>query len=325
MSVRINYPESVNVHYKSFRYPAGEVQVRLFPETVELLKEHKSVQVVARITNGDLIELAMLMDAIDGIMDKVYSVEDYMNDPQTARNEMVLILPYLPYARADRRFTEGDCNGLATAAGIIQSAMMFSRLITIDAHSPQTQEYLSDIEDISPLPVIQWATNLIRYTTKEPVTLLLPDEGSKSRYDLSSIGMPVLQCSKKRNPATGELSGFTVPDDIHTRNVLIVDDLCDGGRTFLGIADELEKQYVNRGLRKFLYVTHGVFSQGFTELKKRFQMIYTTDSFKTWPKEDCSTFPIETLISKHLDGDTKQEHENQAPIVTCSDVDVPLA
>lgn len=60
---------------------------------------------------------------------------------------------------------------------------------------------------------------------------------------------------------------------VHEMNPLF---LCDGGGTFIGVAEELKKH--NCG-KLFLFVTHGIFSRGFEELNKYFEKIYCTNSF----------------------------------------------
>lgn len=103
--------------------------------------------------------------------------------------------------------------------------------------------------------------------------ILLPDKGSLTRYNLEDFGVPVLHATKHRDPETGRLSQFTVPALMP--RVLIVDDICDGGGTFLGLADAIDFR-----TELYLYVTHGIFSKGVHELYKRFKAIYTTRSFK---------------------------------------------
>jgi phosphoribosylpyrophosphate synthetase len=66
--------------------------------------------------------------------------------------------------------------------------------------------------------------------------------------------------------------------------VLIVDDICDGGGTFLGISDALGSRLRSLGdvggdYILGLYVTHGIFSKGFCDLIEKFDHVYTTDSF----------------------------------------------
>jgi ribose-phosphate pyrophosphokinase len=107
-------------------------------------------------------------------------------------------------------------------------------------------------------------------------TILLPDEGAVGRYD--NLPWPTLNATKKRDPLTGKLSGFEVPpiSKFGEGPILIVDDICDGGGTFLGIAKELGN---SRPL--YLYTTHGIFSKGFVDLRAMFKRIYTTDSVRT--------------------------------------------
>ena len=73
-------------------------------------------------------------------------------------------------------------------------------------------------------------------------------------------------------------------------DILIVDDICDGGRTFIGLAEELKKK--NAG-DLYLFVTHGIFSQGFSELKKHFKKIFSTNSFNDFNQDDVLQFKIQ--------------------------------
>jgi ribose-phosphate pyrophosphokinase len=119
----------------------------------------------------------------------------------------------------------------------------------------------------------------------KPQTILFPDEGANRRYCdqiAGSYDYGLAYATKKRDPLTGKLSGFEVPEIDPASRVMIVDDICDGGGTFIGIADKL-------GLPReqmALYVTHGIFSKGFGELMGRYRKIYTTNSFKPWPSDD---------------------------------------
>ena len=56
-----------------------------------------------------------------------------------------------------------------------------------------------------------------------------------------------------------------------------MDDICDGGGTFIGLASELMSK--NAGAI-YLAVTHGIFSNGFDGLNRKFRGIFTTDSIK---------------------------------------------
>lgn len=263
MFVTITYPEGNGTAYTEFRYPGGEVQVRLTEKQVEILrsKHVHSVHVTARIQNGEVMALAQLIDAVKSVTDK----------------PVKLILPYLPYSRADRRFVPGDCFGLATFGRLL--GMMVDDVVTLDAHSDKASAYIRHLVNVSPKPILESVVdqldgNLAYGTPVLDIAPLFPDEGAAKRYDIPGA----LYATKKRDPETGKLLGFTIPPrkDFRCDGVLIVDDICDGGGTFTGIADEMK----NYGLPLYLYVTHGIFSKGLNELEKRFETIFTTDSFQ---------------------------------------------
>ncbi|MFN8549851.1 MAG: ribose-phosphate pyrophosphokinase-like domain-containing protein [Candidatus Obscuribacterales bacterium] len=273
--------------YELIKFPGGELHVRVHEKHMPDIVTADVVAVTARITCSDqLIETLLLCDALRQDSDRAIS----------------LILPYLPYGRADRRFSDGDCFGVATFARLINSANVTP--ITLDAHSAQGLQHFARIKDLPSNHFIQQAfDDFSKYNNggKEtesggkrtescdegpdsgnegthPLTLLFPDKGARQRYEaVSSKYENVLHCSKERNLLTGKLKGFKVPElsEFKTKKVLLVDDICDGGGTFNGIADSL-KEY---GLELALYVTHGIFSKGFSEISNRFKRIYTTDSF----------------------------------------------
>jgi len=256
MITTISYPEGNGEAYEQFRYPGGEVQVRLFRPTINAIKAADEIHVVARIRDGEVMGLAQLTSAIQGVV------------PDTTR--MILILPYLPYARADRYFVHGDCLGIKSFAFMI-NALQYDKVVTLDVHSAVARDYISDFINVSPRPLIVSATEDIINTTGTPPAILLPDKGA-ARYKLNG-----LQCDKIRDAKTGKLYGFIAPPKSafgDSKSVLIIDDICDGGGTFIGIANELQ----DYGLDLYLYVTHGMFSKGFSELFKYFKRIYTTDS-----------------------------------------------
>jgi ribose-phosphate pyrophosphokinase len=65
-------------------------------------------------------------------------------------------------------------------------------------------------------------------------------------------------------------------EHVRDHNFLIVDDICDGGRTFIELAKVL-RPLTNGSI--FLYVTHGIFSQGLDVFKGVIDHIYTANLF----------------------------------------------
>ena len=113
-----------------------------------------------------------------------------------------------------------------------------------------------------------------------------PDRGALQRYS----GNPTenVICSKVRDPRTGQLSGFKIenPEVIEGNQdlpLVVIDDLCDGGGTFKGIAQLLESHYPNRD--RVIYVTHMVNPKGIATLSENYKEVYFTNSYRDWEQE----------------------------------------
>ena len=130
-----------------------------------------------------------------------------------------------------------------------------------------------------------------------PCILVSPDAGASHKiYKLAEqIGYKgdIITCSKERDNK-GKLTKTVVPISPHyldsLKDHIIIDDICDGGTTFINIAKTLKKRYAsmnNEDMKGKLYliVTHGIFSKGFEELSQYFDGIYCTNSYKDIPKD----------------------------------------
>ena len=99
---------------------------------------------------------------------------------------------------------------------------------------------------------------------------------------------------RHRDVKTGKLTGFTAyANDLKNQICVIVDDICDGGGTFLGLAQELKNK--NAG-DIILIVSHGIFSKGFDELTKHFTKVITTDSFSTIDDPRLTQIKLQDLM-----------------------------
>ena len=94
-------------------------------------------------------------------------------------------------------------------------------------------------------------------------------------------------CNKIRDPQTGRLTGFKIlnPEVIENnpdKPFMVIDDLCDGGGTFAGIASLLNEY--NR--EKAIYVTHMVNPKGIQTLSENYDRVIITNSYKNWENEN---------------------------------------
>lgn len=241
-----------DIKFQTIQYPDGAIQIRL--TSLEGWQNATAIQINWQYrSDADIMKLALLKNALGGVF-KGYPIN--------------LNVPYLPYARADRRFTEGDCAGLETLGNLI-NAMEFSLVHTLDVHSDKAFRHIKRLINWQPTEYIQRA---VGYLPDGNWAVMYPDAGAAYRYPSAFFGA-TLVASKKRDTLTGKLLGFEVPDCKDLKNILIIDDICDAGGTFNGIADKIPEE-----INLYLYVTHGIFSKGIDNLSKRFKKIYTTDS-----------------------------------------------
>lgn len=263
----INIPDDRGNLYELIRYPAGEIQVRLTPAGVEAANKAEEY-IISANPIPDIIELAQLKNALDG-----------MNTIEHTWYRKTLELMYLPYARADRRFQDGDSFGLAVFAKLI-NALNFTIVYTFDVHSLMAGILIRNLINLDPVYAYDQISPIIE-DIGPGLVLIAPDKGAESRYDLQTFKRDSLVASKTRDPKTGALSGFSIPRSIKSyRKGLIIDDICDGGGTFIGLAEEIHR--INPKMKLYLYVSHGIFSKGLTELNKHFANVYVSDfSFKT--------------------------------------------
>ena len=256
--------EDNEIQFESFIFSGGEPHIKINPN----FNLSESITITHRINSFN--DLGLLCIAVDALQRMNAKVEN-------------LIIPYFPAARQDRLMIKGEPLTVKVYADIINT-LHFKKVIIFDAHSEVTPAVVNKCEDVSNKKFIE---NVIQKIGND-VLLISPDGGAlKKIYKVSEFlgGIEVIECSKSRNVKTGKLTGFKVyADDLQGKDCLIGDDICDGGGTFIGLAEELKKK--NAG-KLYLAVSHGIFSKGFEELEC-FERIFTTDSVKNI-ESDCVT------------------------------------
>ncbi len=253
----------------AWRYPGGEVGVRAVGEAPPRL--------LARVqSSDDLLALVMYLGAVRGQVQEV-------------------CIPYLPYARQDRIAVPGDPIAIEVLARLLASTGV-PRFATIDVHSnAAAAAFASAGLTLRNVAASAWLQRYVagrQATPDQPVCFVAPDKGAGPRTGqlataLAAPTRPIglVHCAKIRDPHTGKLTGFAVDRD-HSPPALaadtllvVVDDICDGGGTFLGVAQALRAHYGDRPLH--LWTTHGIHSRGLHDLAAVFTSIGCTDSFRS--------------------------------------------
>lgn len=246
--------------FERFNFPSGETHIKILtiwdPATFTLDWEYEN--------DSEFIELALLADTLR------------RDDP---KREIFLNLPYVPFSRQDRVTSKEEPFSLKVFCNLINS-LKFDKVFIYDPHSDVTTALLDKCIVLDNLPHVFDSL----YREKDEFHLISPDAGSlKKIYKLaSSLGdtgiidrdkINIVECSKKRDIKTGEVSETTVHlDDFSGKDCYILDDICDGGRTFIEIARIIKTR--NCG-KITLFVTHGFFTKGMSVFEGLIDEIYT--------------------------------------------------
>lgn len=185
-------------------------------------------------------------------------------------------IPYIPYARQDRVANEGEALSIKVFADII-NAQHYKTVFVMDPHSEVSLALIDNVRIISPIDDNYLRKVIDNY---DDCIVLAPDAGAYKRLCKTIKDVPLIYATKQRNTKTGALSNVElhVGDvDLQDKRIVVVDDICDGGGTFLLLAKELDNAGITNAFE--LYVTHGIFSAGPDVLSQAYDKIYTTNSF----------------------------------------------
>lgn len=231
-----------------FKFPGGEWHLRL-PAASE-------TPAYARVTGcaaDDLVLLGLWADSA-----------------HQAGHRAIAHIPYLPAARADR----GTPFGAKVYANMINAAGL-DEVVVFDPHSPVAPGLVQNVRIVYSAEVL---AEVLREAgeTDSYSAVLAPDKGAVERASKAAdaLGLPLFTATKTRDFDTGKLTSFEVPQLPRSGRILVVDDICDGGGTFRGLATAAG---IGRD-RLGLWVSHGIFSGAAGELTEHFAQIFTTDS-----------------------------------------------
>lgn len=253
-------------------FPAGEAHVKVDPDAFDPTLDH--IAVFNGADSHELVTLAMWADAIT-----------------LSGGKPILFMPYLPGARQDK----GIPYGAKVYADIINS-MNAAQVVCVDPHSPKMPGLINNLTILHSDALIKKYIN-----TDGLAGVICPDQGAHERTErvAAALGLPVYYARKTRNQSNGKLSGFECEELPAEGRFLVVDDICDGGGTFMGLADAtgLPKE------RLELWVTHGVFSGKAAQLNDRYSKVYSTTSHPgvTNGKVNVEVFPLLGLMVEALE------------------------
>lgn len=279
--------EGSDISYKVSKFPDGQ-------QSIELTGDGR----------GNFSFLQGMDVKISSRMNSFKDLELIICANQALRNHGVnsvsLHIPYLLGARSDRQFTAGGVNYLKQVICPIINSQKFDSVVVLDPHSDVTEACLDNFVKADNTTIVRHALTDIdnRNDARERVVLVSPDAGSLKKiyhvaetFDIDKIAI----AAKHRDVRTGKITHTEVPNlPISLREeemkYVIIDDICDGGRTFIELAKAIREQRPTAQI--YLIVTHGIFSAGFLELSKYVTKIYCSNSYSDIDVESHSDHTV---------------------------------
>jgi ribose-phosphate pyrophosphokinase len=206
--------------------------------------------------------------------------------------EINLYIPYMLGARADRKFVVGGCSYIVDVIAPDLNSIGFNTITVLDVHSEVTPACLPNLDNQSVLPQLTYtALSELNRDKIKHCFVISPDAGaSKRTYDTckslpSTDGIDIVECAKHREMSTGKILEIIVPkDDFGGDDVVIVDDICSKGGTFMGLAEKLKTRNVGKII---LVVTHYEGTADIEKLKASgISAVYTTNSIGKFETSD---------------------------------------
>lgn len=247
------HKENSTIDYEVITFPDGQIHFKM-DNTIN----HKyPVTVKCRIRNGN--ELFLLLQVLD-VLDR-HGMKPAVH------------IYYLLAARMDRVMSFGEPFTAKIVLDLLDKYE--ANYYIIDAHCDKL------IMDRYHRKFACVPTGLPDFKIKY---VCYPDESASKRNP--EYGKKPIFCGKTRDLSTGYLAGFYIVNPEVFKggeDILVRDDLCDGGGTFCGIIKELRKLNPSKVI---LQVTHAIQKQGIEKVAALYDEVRITNSYHDWNKED---------------------------------------
>src|SRR5258708_1460997 len=196
---------------------------------------------------------------------------------RSSAKEVILVIPFLPHSRQERRDGERTAISSRMVADMIQ-LMGANRLITLDLHTNAIEGFYKI--PVDPLSSIRLFLEHIRQSKTPNLCLCSPDFGGINRTKLykKSLDAAMVVINKERLKPNS-VSNMEIIGDVKGKNVIIIDDLVDTAGTLCKAADLLFEQGASSVKA---YCTHGVLSGDALEnlSQSKIEKLFISDTVK---------------------------------------------
>jgi len=282
-TLNLAYPEKSQINFAINRFPDGQQSVTLIVDMAHLTAVHAGGVIIKSRLNT-FKDLELIVCATAALRN-------------TGIQNIQLYTPYFMGARSDRRFTEGDANYLKQVICPIINSQKFESVTILDPHSDVLEACLDNFVKVNNHDIVKNALTDIdnKRDAQDRIVLVSPDAGAyKKIFDVAQKFdiRKIITATKVRDIKTGKILHTEIPvlDQHEDLKYVIVDDICDGGRTFIELAKAIHDSRPTAEV--YLIVTHGIFSNSFDELSKHLKKVYSSNSYSDIDVEHHSDYTV---------------------------------
>lgn len=223
----------LNIEHK--RFPDGEEYIRILDE----INEEDHYVVILRgfpEQNSNILRGLLIIDTL----------RDF------GARKIIVVWPYLPYSRQDKRFLPGEAISVITLVKVI-SLLGVSYIITVDVHNESAfKRFKGKIINITTEDL--WAEYIARRYNARKIALIAPDKGREEfiRKVAQTLGADYYVFEKRRDLTTGKIVCHSPTDEESIKNAInyadcfiIIDDIIATGGTLANIARWLRTEGFN--------------------------------------------------------------------------------
>lgn len=272
------------VKYEYRHYPDGQQDIIILEQDCTFNSEggnHHKFK--GKLDTSESIEIQSRLNSFMDI-EKIICAKKSLD--RLGVKDISLYIPYLLGARSDRKFVIGGNSYLVDVVAPIINSLNFNEVISIDIHSDVAAACINNFKSLDNFNLLEYVFNTTKI--KNPI-FISPDAGAiKKVFEVAKrFKVPFITASKYRDLKTGNITSTDVNIELYKLDsnisFIVVDDICDGGRTFVELAKVIHSQHDT--VKMYLIVTHGIFSNGYKELSQYFDGIFCTNSVK-----DCGDY-----------------------------------
>jgi len=205
-----------------------------------------------------------------------------------------LNIPCMFQQQHDRRFNKNESFELQIVADFINSCG-FKKVRVFHPHSDATQIALKKCHPVDNSKYITEVLNQLNLSEKP---LLLSTDGGSFKWinkmaDVINFTGEVYGASKSRDAVTHKLVQMIDRQDFEGRDVIVVDDLCVFGGTFLGLSKMLRERNVGK---LYLAISHVTVPNPNKALETAYDRIFCTNSkYNQYDLNNLTIINIEDL------------------------------